>query len=85
MVTMAASVTVVLLNSFGGWFIPKPRKKFESVRNITLRVPSMRCQVCLSTVTQSVSELEEVLLVEGILIKRRLLLGIVGKKMLKTK
>ncbi len=80
MVAMAASVTVVLLNSFGGRLVPKPRKKLEAVRSITLKVPSMHCQVCLSTVMQSVSELEEVLSVEGNLEKKEVVISYHGEK-----
>ncbi len=80
MIAMAASVTVVLLNSFGGRLIPKPRKKLEDVRAITLKVPSMHCQVCLSTVMQSVSELEEVLSVEGNLEKKEVVISYHGVK-----
>ncbi len=64
MVAMALSVTFVLLNSFGGRLVPKPKKKLE-VRKITLKVPSAHCQGCISKITESVADLEEVASVEG--------------------
>ncbi len=80
MVAMAASVTVVLLNSFGGRLIPKPGRELEAVRSIKLKVPSMHCQMCVSTVTQSVSELEEVLSVEGNIEKKEIAIRYRGEK-----
>lgn len=65
MIAMALSVTIVILNSFWGRLVPKPRKKVEAMRTMRLKVPSMHCEGCLSTVTEAVSELEEAVLVEG--------------------
>jgi len=65
MVAMLASVTFVLANSFGGRLLPKPRKKGEEPRAVTLRVPSIHCENCLSNITEAVSDLEEVTSVEG--------------------
>lgn len=47
MVAMGASVTAVLLNSFGGRFLParRPETRAEILR---LRVPSIHCQGCVS-------------------------------------
>jgi len=80
MIAMAVSVTTVLLNSFGGRLIPKPKKKLEAVKTITFKVPSMHCQGCVSSVVQSVSGLDEVLSVEGNLEKKEITVSYYGEK-----
>jgi len=65
MVAMLSSVTFVLVNSFGGRFMPKTKKKEEDVRTISLNVPSLHCETCLSNVMKAVSDLHEVVSVEG--------------------
>ncbi|MFQ5874687.1 MAG: HAD-IC family P-type ATPase, partial [Dehalococcoidia bacterium] len=56
MVAMAASVTTVLLNSFGGRLLPTPAPKREEVkaRAVKLEVPSIHCQGCEQTVRDAV-------------------------------
>ncbi len=58
MAAMVASVSTVLLNSFGGRLLPKPRvaapeKKLEK---ITLKVPSMHCQRCAGNLKEAIGK-----------------------------
>lgn len=80
MIAMAVSVTTVLLNSFGGRLVPKPGKKLETVRSITLKVPSLHCQMCVSEVVQSISDLEEIVSVEGNLDRKEIAIRYRGGK-----
>jgi heavy metal translocating P-type ATPase len=54
MVAMVASVSTVLLNSFGGRLLPKSRApQEEKLEKIVLKVPSMHCQGCAGTIEQA--------------------------------
>ena len=54
MVAMVASVSTVLLNSFGGRLLPKPRApQDEKLEKIVLNVPSMHCQGCAGNIEQA--------------------------------
>jgi heavy metal translocating P-type ATPase len=54
MVAMVASVSTVLLNSFGGRLLPQARALQEKkLEEIVLRVPSMHCQGCAGNIEQA--------------------------------
>jgi len=54
MVAMVASVSTVLLNSFGGRLLPKARApQDEKLEKIVLNVPSMHCQGCAGNIEQA--------------------------------
>jgi cation transport ATPase len=58
MVAMVASVSTVLLNSFGGRLLPKSRApQEEKLEKIVLKVPSMHCQGCAGTIEQALHRL----------------------------
>jgi len=68
MVAMVLSVSTVLANSFAGRLLPKARtveREAPELHTLELRVPSMHCEGCLSTITRVVSRLPEVETVEG--------------------
>jgi cation transport ATPase len=54
MVAMVASVSTVLLNSFGGRLLPHTRAPQEDkLEEIVLKVPSMHCQGCAGNIEQA--------------------------------
>ncbi|MCH8883654.1 MAG: HAD-IC family P-type ATPase, partial [SAR324 cluster bacterium] len=54
MVAMAASVTTVLLNSFGGRLIPKIRKKGEvPMKKLVLKIPTIHCEGCVENIQRA--------------------------------
>ncbi len=65
MIAMAASVTTVLLNSFGGRvvYLPGFRRKKQR-RTLTLKVPSMHCEGCIKNVQEAVRRVHGVKRVE---------------------
>ncbi len=68
MVAMVLSVSTVLANSFAGQLLPKVKeaeREVPELHRLELRVPSMHCEGCLSTITRVVSRLPEVETVEG--------------------
>ncbi len=66
MVAMAASVTAVLLNSFGGRLIPKIRKKGEvPMKKLVLKIPTIHCEGCVENIQRALKEKKGVALVEG--------------------
>ncbi len=73
MIAMAASVTAVLLNSFGGRLLPKPKQqeasraavKWEDVDTFSLTVPTIHCEGCVQVIRDALSRLPEVISVEG--------------------
>lgn len=73
MAAMVASVSAVLLSSFGGRLITKTKtttarrkKRLEDkVAKFTLKVPTIHCENCMATIIQSVSDIEGVESVEG--------------------
>lgn len=69
MAAMVASVSVVLLSSFGGRLIRKTttRKKRveDKVEKFTLKVPTIHCKSCIASIIQSVSNIDGVESVEG--------------------
>ena len=66
MVAMAASVTTVLLNSFGGRLIPKIRKKGEvPMKKLVLKIPTIHCEGCVENIQRALKAKKGVALVEG--------------------
>ena len=65
MIAMAASVTAVLLNSFWGRLIPRLGRKAASIQKVTLTVPSIHCQGCVTKIQETIEKLPRVVAVEG--------------------
>jgi len=69
MIAMVASVSTVLLNSFGGRLLPKPRalvpEKKERLEQIALKVPSMHCQGCAGNLKEAIGKVPGVVSVEA--------------------
>ncbi|MBI2462337.1 MAG: heavy metal translocating P-type ATPase [Candidatus Rokubacteria bacterium] len=65
MVAMAASVSTVLLNSFWGRLVPRLVPRTATVERVTLRVPSIHCQGCVTTIQETLVKLPVVMAVEG--------------------
>ncbi|MBI3931678.1 MAG: heavy metal translocating P-type ATPase [Chloroflexi bacterium] len=58
MVAMAASVTVVLLNSFGGRLVRLPRfQRTEERHVLTIEVPSIHCEGCETVIRDALQKL----------------------------
>lgn len=67
MIAMAASVSTVLLNSFGGRLLPKPTAspKHEDVDTFDFAVPSIHCEGCVQVIRDALRRLPEVVDVRG--------------------
>ncbi len=65
MIAMAASVTTVLLNSFGGRLIPQRKLPEAKLEQVTLSVPSIHCAGCVTTIRDELSKLPLVVAVDG--------------------
>ncbi len=78
MAAMVASVSAVLLNSFGGRLLPRPRAAGPETREIVLTVPSMHCDRCADTVRRTLSGLAGVLAVRSDLPTRRVAVVVRG-------
>ena len=65
MLAMAASVTTVLLNSFGGRLVPRLRRRSSELRQVTLGVPSIHCQGCVARIRDELVKLPVVVAVDG--------------------
>jgi heavy metal translocating P-type ATPase len=65
MVAMAASVTTVLLNSFWGRLVPRLRRLGAGVEQLTLQVPTIRCQGCVAEIREELVRLPVVVAVDG--------------------
>ena len=72
MIAMAASVSAVLINSFAGKFLPKPKKKElheikkkEPLEKLDFVVPSIHCEGCVQVIRDALTRLPEVARVEG--------------------
>ncbi|MCZ6480415.1 MAG: heavy metal translocating P-type ATPase [candidate division NC10 bacterium] len=73
MVAMAASVTTVLLNSFGGRLLPRREiKKEVTMEKLTLKVPTIHCEGCVSGIREKLQELPDVQAVEGNVQEKRI-------------
>ncbi len=63
MVAMGASVSAVLLNSFGGKLLPKVRERLtgeeeETSREVTFSVPTIHCEGCISGIEEALAGIE---------------------------
>lgn len=69
---MAASVSAVLLNSFGGRLLPRqrPRALLQQVTSTTLRVPTMHCEGCARSIQDAFMRMPGVLSVQADLEKK---------------
>ncbi len=65
MAAMAASVTTVLLNSFWGRLVPRLMRRGAAVRRVTLAVPSIHCQGCVTKIKETLVKLPIIVSVEG--------------------
>ncbi len=65
MIAMAASVTTVLLNSFGGRLIPRLKGGEAKVQQVTLKVPSIHCDGCVTAIRDELQKLSVVMSVDG--------------------
>lgn len=65
MISMAASVTTVLLNSFRGRLIPARRRRPPEVRQVTLEVSSVHCEGCVAAIRDEKTKLSIVVGVAG--------------------
>lgn len=71
MAAMVASVSAVLLSSFGGRLITKTtttarrKRREDEEAKFTLKVPTIHCENCMASIIQSVSDIEGVESVEG--------------------
>ncbi len=65
MVAMLASVSAVLINSYLGRLVSDRGEEESAVHDLTLHVPSIHCQGCLTAITQALANLPEVKAVEG--------------------
>jgi heavy metal translocating P-type ATPase len=65
MAAMAASVTAVLLNSFWGRLVPRLRRRPSVVQRVTLTVPSIHCQGCVTKIQERLVKVPGVVSVEG--------------------
>jgi cation transport ATPase len=65
MAAMAASVTAVLLNSFWGRLVPRLGRRAPGVQRVTLTVPSIHCQGCVTKIQETLAKLPSVVAVEG--------------------
>jgi cation transport ATPase len=65
LIAMAASVTTVLLNSFWGRLVPRFRRRPPALQQVTLMVPSIHCQGCVTTIRDELAKLPIVVAVDG--------------------
>ncbi len=65
MAAMAASVTTVLLNSFWGRLVPRLGRRAAAIQRVTLTVPSIHCQGCVTKIQETLGKLPKVISVEG--------------------
>jgi len=63
MIAMIASVSTVLLNSFGGRLLPKPKK--PPLEKLVLKVPTMHCERCVGDIKGAICKLPGVASVEA--------------------
>ncbi len=65
MIAMAASVSTVLLNSFGGRLVPRFHRRPSELQQVTLSVPSIHCQGCVAKIRDELVKLPVVVAVDG--------------------
>ncbi|MEW5958196.1 MAG: heavy metal translocating P-type ATPase [Chloroflexota bacterium] len=63
MAAMVASVSTVLLNSFGGRLLPQARRGRPT--QLTLKIPNMHCEHCLASIQEAARKLDGVEEVTG--------------------
>ena len=63
MIAMGASVTAVLLNSYGGK--SKKRRSTQSDRSVTYSIPTISCSACIAAMTEALEPLDGVVDVSG--------------------
>ncbi len=81
MVAMMASVSTVLLNSFGGRLLPTAKRSQPAAHGsqiLKLHVPSMHCEGCLRTVTQAALRVPGVKAADGDLAEKIVLVRYEG-------
>ncbi|MBI2361113.1 MAG: cation transporter, partial [Deltaproteobacteria bacterium] len=84
MMAMAASVSTVLLNSFGGRLLPKRGLKKvkevapvrEDIEKLTFEVPTIHCEGCVSIIRDALTRLPAVAGVEGKPKEKRLAISV---------
>jgi heavy metal translocating P-type ATPase len=74
MIAMGASVTTVLLNSFGGRLLPK-RVDRQEVREVTFAVPSVHCEGCVRVLRDALGQVGGVIRVQGDAAGKRLVVA----------
>jgi heavy metal translocating P-type ATPase len=66
MAAMISSVSLVLLNSFGGRLVPRRKEQRPIGRQLlTIKVPTIHCENCLSTLLDAITNIDEVQSAEG--------------------
>ncbi len=66
MAAMISSVSLVLLNSFGGRLIPMAKERKVTISNeLTLKVPTIHCKNCVAALIDELTNLDEVGSAEG--------------------
>jgi len=71
MIAMAASVSTVLLNSFGGKLLPKPSQREaretadETMERLQFQVPTIHCDGCVQIIRDALGRFPEIARVEG--------------------
>ena len=71
MIAMAASVSTVLLNSFGGKLLPKPSQREaretadETMERLQFQVPTIHCDGCVQIIRDALGRFPEIAKVEG--------------------
>jgi copper chaperone CopZ len=70
----------VLLNSFLGRLVPAGRRARNRLRQVTLTVPTLRCQGCVDRIRDALRELPAVAAVEGDPARKRLVVTVHGDR-----
>ncbi|KAA3643976.1 MAG: cadmium-translocating P-type ATPase [Chloroflexi bacterium] len=65
MIAMVASVSTVLINSFGGQLIPKRAIRQPKIVTVNFNVPTIHCEGCLETIQIALSHHSEVQATNG--------------------
>jgi len=65
MIAMAASVTAVLANSFGGRLLPKVRERLAgeeraAIQEVTFKIPSIHCEGCVDSIRETLTRIDGV-------------------------
>ncbi|KXA91745.1 ATPase P [candidate division MSBL1 archaeon SCGC-AAA259A05] len=84
MIAMVASVSAVLLNSFGGRLIPKSEETIAP-REFKLKVPTIHCENCVSTIESEIGEIDGVKSVEVSLSSKEIKVSYRGDELVKER